>query len=924
MPRPFRLPSWARWVAAWMAAVFFLVAGGSVTLLMSQSSGCTTSMFQISGATSFTALAQNFTLSWSKTPSSLTCASEAAVQGGVTWLSPQTSTASGSNGSATYTIQANTGSQRTATILVGSTALAVGSTSFQDGTTFTLTQSGSNPLPTITGAVVSNSTGSCFILPSARSSFRATDAIVWFDFSYDGGYTGDNWSIEWFEPNGSLYVTDTFTQAGTGGSWCWEYDIGVAGNEAAAFPGLWTVKAVDNGQVLITKQFTITPASPATIVYYSMGSQIWSLNLASKQTTLIDNSAGGSIYGLLFDSQGRIIYTTGIPFWVRIYDPATMNDSLLASGFTSGAGDIALDPSGTSVLISYPVNNAIYRISLSGGAATLLNSFPYPNGLAYDSQDNLYVVINSSQVEQIDPNTGAAIRTGSAVSGKGGLYNVAYDSFSNKLWAGDIVNNCIRSLDLATLTPSSCVGTGIILEPTGITSDGVGNIFVSADETPAVMKYNIATGAITQVSSTLSSILWLAPLSGLGAPPAAAPPVVGSLTLISGGGQTASPGQPFSQPVAFQVADTNHNPVAGVTVNFSVTGGASLSASSATSNAQGQVSVNVTAGNTAGPVTITASYNTLTASASLTVASTSGCSVTLSPTSIDLSDVGSSTGLQFSVTAPSGCSWTATSNASFLTVANGSGAGSGTVTYGEAGTGSAATGTISVKTSTATANFTVNLVAGNAALFSASPPSSCGPAVPNNYFLQNSSLTLYPWATYTPFNSSDVVTAQVFQFVSGNGATAIGTPTKLQAATGCFFAPITLSAPNPGLYEVVLVLNGTFLSPSPQFTIVANQITLSPSGTLTALPGPNQESVQAMLPIALPNAATVALNATFSTAAGVVNAAASPGQYDCRFVPQSGASVSVTVPPLQRSLLQRLFREARSRALAISGSPTFR
>jgi len=96
--------------------------------------------------------------------------------------------------------------------------------------------------------------------------------------------------------------------------------------------------------------------------------------------------------------------------------------------------------------------------------------------------------------------------------------------------------------------------------------------------------------------------------------------VVGSLTLISGGGQSAVIAQPFKAPLVFQLADTKNNPISGLIVNFALAGGsASINPTSATTNAQGQVSVAVTAGNTPGTVTITATYSTFTTPATLTV-----------------------------------------------------------------------------------------------------------------------------------------------------------------------------------------------------------------------------------------------------------------------------------------------------------------
>lgn len=106
--------------------------------------------------------------------------------------------------------------------------------------------------------------------------------------------------------------------------------------------------------------------------------------------------------------------------------------------------------------------------------------------------------------------------------------------------------------------------------------------------------------------------------------------IVGALTLVSGGAQTAVEGAAFAQPLVFALKDNKGNPLAGFTVNFSLGGGsASLAATSATTNAQGQVSLNVTAGNAPGTVTVNATFSTFSASATLTVTA-KGPSITAS------------------------------------------------------------------------------------------------------------------------------------------------------------------------------------------------------------------------------------------------------------------------------------------------------
>jgi uncharacterized protein (TIGR03437 family) len=96
---------------------------------------------------------------------------------------------------------------------------------------------------------------------------------------------------------------------------------------------------------------------------------------------------------------------------------------------------------------------------------------------------------------------------------------------------------------------------------------------------------------------------------------------VASVSATSGNGQSATVGQSFTQPVVFTVLDTNNNPVSGTTLSLAVTPSGSATIATPTgiiTNAQGQVSVNVTAGSTAQSITITATTGSVIGSATLT------------------------------------------------------------------------------------------------------------------------------------------------------------------------------------------------------------------------------------------------------------------------------------------------------------------
>jgi uncharacterized protein (TIGR03437 family) len=95
--------------------------------------------------------------------------------------------------------------------------------------------------------------------------------------------------------------------------------------------------------------------------------------------------------------------------------------------------------------------------------------------------------------------------------------------------------------------------------------------------------------------------------------------VLARLNKVSGDAQITVTNQPFPAPLVVQALDDRGQPIAGLQVTFAVvSGSATLSATSATTNAQGQASVNVTAGATAGTITIQVTAGSLSVTFALT------------------------------------------------------------------------------------------------------------------------------------------------------------------------------------------------------------------------------------------------------------------------------------------------------------------
>lgn len=106
-------------------------------------------------------------------------------------------------------------------------------------------------------------------------------------------------------------------------------------------------------------------------------------------------------------------------------------------------------------------------------------------------------------------------------------------------------------------------------------------------------------------------------------------PSASSVAIISGNNQTATVATSVSSPLVIQVKDQNGNPMSGVTVTFTSTGGATLGSNSAVTDASGNASTTVTLGNTSGAVTVTATANGISTPAVFSITSTAAAAASL-------------------------------------------------------------------------------------------------------------------------------------------------------------------------------------------------------------------------------------------------------------------------------------------------------
>jgi len=193
-------------------------------------------------------------------------------------------------------------------------------------------------------------------------------------------------------------------------------------------------------------------------------------------------------------------------------DSTVVVDSL--PSFNSPSG-IAVDATGNIYVADYG-NNLIRKITSAGLVSTLagsgtqgsangsgvLASFTRPAGVAVDASGNLYIADSGNNlIREITPaglvstlagtsdTTGAIINGAAATATFNDPVGVALDA-SNNVLVADAANSLIRKITTGgivsifagvvdTSTTSGTTPLSLLLNPTGVTVDGTGNVFVA-------------------------------------------------------------------------------------------------------------------------------------------------------------------------------------------------------------------------------------------------------------------------------------------------------------------------------------------------------------------------------------------------------------------------------------------------------------
>jgi len=652
------------------------------------------------------------------------------------WLTVATGSSGAGNGPVTINVAANTSVAR-----IGALTIA--------GQTLTITQADGTPAPTPPPAP----TPCSYALTASAQTATAASGTVGTSVLAPAG-------CPWTATTGESWLTVASGAAGSGNG---SVSISVAANSGANRSGTVTIAGL---------AFTVNQAGTCT-VSINPTSQSVAASTSTGNTVAVTTAAGCSWAATTTDTWLTITSGANGTGSGSVVFRATANSGTARTGtLTIGGLPHTVNQAGSCALTVNPTSQSLAASASTGNTIaittdascswtatttdTWLTITSTPNGSG-----------NGSVVFSAAANTGAA-RTGTVAIGgvsfsvnQAGTCALSLNPTSQSLAASASTGNTV-SVTTATGCGWTATTTDTWITITSApTSAGSGSVvFSAAANTGAARTGTVTIGSVPfsvnqagscalTLSPTSQSLVatastgntiavttangcnwnatttdgWLTITSGAGNGNGS---VVFSTTLNTGAtriGRLSIGGQTFTATQAGtclkSLSSLNQSVAAAATTGNTVTVTTATGCTwTATSNASW---LTITGGATGGDGNGTVTYNvgantgiarsgTLTiANITFTVNQANGCSPAINPTSAS-AVAGATTGNTVSITAGTGCGWTSTSNAQWLTITGGaSGSENGTTTYSVgANIGAARSGTLTV----AGIAFTVNQASG--------------------------------------------------------------------------------------------------------------------------------------------------------------------------------------------------------------------
>ncbi len=578
--------------------------------------------------------------------------------------------------------------------------------------------------------------------PAPVTTFLTTDTEAYLWFFVRDAKAGDVAATAYYQPDGQLYApaSGPFNALASDGNYCFtDVAFKIAGNIPANLPGVWRIRGTWNGQEIFTLTFTIQASGGG--------------GLGNCTTMTIDGKAN--------------IFASG---------RATAFDGILPPGcsFAAGPGKIMTfqDVTGGAACLSTTLNGP--EGGNCAGGNTNINSYRGIAGIVHSTKTMFLVGVYLDDREPQDPAPARLnfstndsysslspligqvffIGDGLTGAGAGARQQVQVPSTATRLFLG------IADAYSFQGNPGAYGDNIGSFKATPVFGGGGGQTNCTYSVSPLTQTVPAAGGSVSVSVTATSGCAWTANsfVPWISFPGAASG--TGSGTVIfQVQAQTGTAARTGTLNIAGQTFTLVQNGTSGSTCTYSIspttqnqtapggngsitvtaTAGCAWTAasnvswititagSSGTGNGRVDYTVAANAGTPArtGAITVGGQTFTLTQAGVSGGGGTPGCSYFVNPSAQSIAG-GGGTGLVL-ITTASTCAWTATSNASWITITAGStGTGNGAVSYRAAANPSttARTGTLTIAGQT----HTVTQAGGTTCTYSATPTSASVPA----------------------------------------------------------------------------------------------------------------------------------------------------------------------------------------------------